>query len=110
MQYTQELIILTIIGMMAVTYLPRVLPILFLSNKTLPPVVTQWLGYIPAAILSALLAPSLFIYEGKFSVSFDNMYLWSAVPVFAVAIKTKSFFGTILTGMVTIAAWRYLLS
>ena len=93
MQYSQEVILLTIVGMMAVTYIPRLLPIVFLSNKELPQAVTQWLSYIPAAILSALLAPSLFIYEGEFSLSFDNMYLWSSLPVFLVAIRTKSFFG-----------------
>lgn len=110
MQYSQEIIILTIVGMMVVTYLPRLLPIALLSNKQFPPVVTQWLSYVPAAILSALLAPSLFINNGEFSLSFDNMYLWSAIPVFIVAIRTKSFFGTIVTGMVVIAGWRYVLA
>lgn len=110
MHYSQEVIILTIIGMMAVTYIPRLLPIALLSKKQFPAVITQWLAYVPAAILSALLAPSLFINDGEFSVSFENMYLWAAIPVFIVAIKTKSFFGTILTGMIVIAAWRYLVA
>ncbi|SIO09929.1 AzlD domain-containing protein [Halodesulfovibrio marinisediminis] len=110
MQYSPEIILLTIIGMMLVTYIPRLLPIALLSNKQFPEVITQWLSYVPAAILSALLAPSLFIHNGEFSLSFDNMYLWSAVPVFIVAVRTKSFFGTIITGMVVIAAWRYVLA
>ncbi|MCG8532029.1 MAG: AzlD domain-containing protein [Desulfovibrionales bacterium] len=108
MQYTQELIFYTLIGMMLVTYLPRVLPIAFLANKQLPQAVTDWLGFVPAAILAALLAPSLFIHDDVFDLSFDNQYLWSAIPVFLVAIKTKSFFGTIVTGMAVIALWRFL--
>jgi len=110
MQYSQEVILLTIVGMMVVTYIPRLLPIALLSNKQFPAIVTQWLSYVPAAILSALLAPSLFIHEGNFSLSFDNMYLWSSIPVFIVAIRTKSFFGTIVTGMIVIAGWRYVLA
>ena len=109
MQLNQEVIFITLFGMMAVTYLPRLLPIALLSNRKLPQVITDWLSYVPAAILSALLAPSLFLLDGEFSLSFDNMYLWSALPVFAVAIYTKSFFGTIATGMLVISGWRYLL-
>ena len=110
MQHSQEVVILTIIGMMLVTYIPRLLPIAFLSNRKMPQVVTDWLGFVPAAILAALLAPSLFVYEGEFSLTFDNQYLWSAIPVFIVAIRTKSFFGTIATGMAVIALWRFLLT
>ncbi|OBQ55225.1 AzlD domain-containing protein [Halodesulfovibrio spirochaetisodalis] len=110
MQYSHEIIFLTIVGMMAVTYIPRLLPIALLSNKQFPEVVTRWLSFVPAAILSALLAPSLFIQDGSLSFSFDNKYLWSSIPVFIVAMRTKSFFGTILTGMIVIAGWRYVLS
>lgn len=110
MQYSPELILMTIIGMMLVTYIPRLLPIALLSNKQFPQIITKWLGFVPAAILSGLLAPSLFINNGEFSLSFENMYLWSAVPVFLVAVRTKSFFGTIITGMLVIAVWRYILA
>lgn len=109
MQYTEKIIFLTIVGMMAVTYIPRLLPIALLSKKKFPDVVSSWLGFVPAAILSALLAPSLFIHDDNFSLSFDNKYLWSAIPVFIVAYWTRSFFGTIVTGMLVIAGWRYLL-
>jgi len=109
-EYTEEIILLTLAGMMAVTFIPRLLPIALLSNKKFPNSITRWLGYIPAAILSALLAPALLIHDGNFTVSFDNKYLWSSIPVFIVAVRTKSFFGTIATGMIVIAVWRYLLT
>ena len=47
------------IGMGLVTYLPRTLPLLYLAHKQLPQWLIDWLGLIPVAVLSALLAPSL---------------------------------------------------
>jgi branched-subunit amino acid transport protein len=48
-----------LIGMGMVTYLPRWIPLHFLSRRSLPEWFIQWLELIPAAILSALLLPAL---------------------------------------------------
>ncbi len=103
----QKLILFTLFGMMAVTYLPRMLPALALSSRDLPPIVVKWLSYVPTAVLSALLAPSLLAPEGKIDLSFDNLYFWVAVPTFAVAMYTRNFFGTVAVGMGLVAAARY---
>ena len=47
-------------GMGLVTYLPRALPLIYLAHKKMPQWLIDWLSLIPVAILSALLAPSLF--------------------------------------------------
>lgn len=53
--------LLPVILLMAlVTYLPRVLPALFLSRVRLPRLLERWLASIPVAVLAALLAPALF--------------------------------------------------
>jgi branched-subunit amino acid transport protein len=44
-----------ILGMMLVTYLPRLLPLVFLSKRPLPLLVRRFLGYIPYAALGALI-------------------------------------------------------
>lgn len=44
-----------IIGMMAVTYLPRLLPLVVLSKLSLHPLLRRFLGYIPYAALGALI-------------------------------------------------------
>jgi branched-subunit amino acid transport protein len=106
----QKIILLTIVGMMVVTYVPRFLPALALSSRNLPPVLTRWLSYVPSAVLSALLFPSLLIHEGAIDFSFSNLFLWAAVPSFAVMFLTRSFFGTVATGMVVVAAVRYFIS
>ncbi|WP_291328257.1 AzlD domain-containing protein [Desulfovibrio sp. UCD-KL4C] len=105
----QKLIFLIIVGMMVVTYGPRLLPVLTLSSRDLPPVVVRWLGYVPTAVLSALLVPSLLAPEGVINLGFDNIYFWVAVPTFGVAMFTRNFFGTVAFGMGMVAAVRYFL-
>lgn len=91
-------ILLVILGMSLVTYLPRMLPLAILSRTQLPDIFLRWLSYIPAAVLAALLAPALFLPEGKF-VLVGNPYLLAAIPTSLVAIKTRSIALTILCGM-----------
>ncbi|MFV0420897.1 AzlD domain-containing protein [Oleidesulfovibrio sp.] len=99
-------VVLLILGMAAVTYIPRLLPVWMLSSRTLPPVVGRWLSFVPTAVLSALLMPALVLKDGAPDV-FGNVYFWAAVPSFAVALWTRSFFGTVAAGMITVAAARY---
>lgn len=49
-----------IVGMALVTYPSRWLPVAVLRQRHLSPMVTRWLEHVPAAALSALLAPLLF--------------------------------------------------
>jgi branched-subunit amino acid transport protein len=102
----QQTIFLTILGMMAVTYVPRALPLLALAQRTLPESVVRWLGFIPVAVLSAMLLPSLVVTEKGLDFSADNIFLWAAIPTFAVCWKTKSFVGAIVTGMGCVALGR----
>lgn len=77
-----SLVFLTIVGMGAVTYLPRLLPMLLLSGRNLAPWITRWLSFVPATVLAALLAPGLVCPEGKLALEFDNLFLLAAVPTF----------------------------
>ena len=58
----------TLIGMALATYGPRVLPVWLLSSRAMPPVVTAWLRYVPAAVLAALLFPLLLVNGGHISL------------------------------------------
>lgn len=103
----QSLIFLTILGMLVVTYLPRVLPILVLSSKSLPPLVIAWLRYVPVAVLAAMLFPALVIQDKQFNFGFENFFFWAAFPTLLVAWKTRSFFGAVVVGMGIVAIARY---
>ena len=105
----QKAIFLTIVGMMLVTYLPRLAPVWFLSSRTLPPLARRWLRLVPVAVLSALLFPALVMQGGQINTRLDNLYLLAAIPAALVAWRTRSLFGAVLTGMALVAAGRFFL-
>ncbi|MBO8137753.1 MAG: AzlD domain-containing protein [Desulfotomaculum sp.] len=53
-------LLLIVIGMAAVTYIPRMLPLLLLDGEKLPPFLKTFLRYIPCATISALIFPGIF--------------------------------------------------
>ncbi|MBN2568978.1 MAG: AzlD domain-containing protein [Deltaproteobacteria bacterium] len=82
-----------------VTYIPRLIPIIFLSRRELPQLLVEWLDYIPAAILSALIFPAI-LTSGEpriFDVTRPDLLI--AIPTFVVAFKTKSLAATVIFGM-----------
>lgn len=46
-----------ILGMMLVTYIPRLIPFLVMGNRKIPENVEEFLSYIPYAALGALIIP-----------------------------------------------------
>lgn len=103
----QTLIFWTIIGMAVVTYLPRLIPTLFLSGRNLRPVIIAWLRLVPPAVLAAMLAPSLIIKDDQVDLRVDNLFFWAALFAFPVAWKSKSLFATVVVGMGLVALGRY---
>ena len=103
----QQVTFFIILGMAIVTYLPRLFPVLFLSSRDLPRVVIIWLKYIPAAVLAALLLPSVVLTENKLDLGLDNLFLLAALPTLVVAWKTRSLFASVLVGMALVAAGRF---
>ena len=106
----QQTLFLALLGMAAVTYVPRVLPLLALARRTLPDAVTRWLGFIPAAVLAAMLLPALTVTDQGFDFSEKNVFLWAALPCFLTGWKTKSAAATVAVGMACVAAGRYFLA
>lgn len=104
----QTLIFWTIVGMAIVTYLPRLLPTLFLSGRTLRPVIASWLRLVPPAVLAAMLVPSLLVRDTSIELGFDNLFFWAALVAFPVAWKWNSLFATVLVGMGLVSLGRYL--
>jgi len=108
----QNAILLTMLGMLAVTYTPRVLPLWLFTSKPLPALAVAWLRYVPVAVLAALLLPALVVAENGASRALDfsagNLFLWAAIPTFVVAWKTRSLFGPVIVGMLIVAAARFL--
>jgi branched-subunit amino acid transport protein len=89
-----------IAGMVIVTFIPRVLPLVLLGSKKLPEKVVLWLSYIPAAVLAALLAPSILLKNGSLYLSLENTALTAFFPTLLVAYKTKNIFYTVSGGLI----------
>lgn len=99
--------LLLIIGMSAVSLLPRMFPIATLSRFEFPERFKEWLSYIPAAVLGSLLAVSVLVRNSKIDISLHNEYILAFVPTFAVAVLTKSLFSTLATGIGVMALINY---
>ena len=104
-----ETLWLVIGGMTAVTVLPRILPILLLPGRKLPPFAERWLSLIAPAVLSALLLPELLPGADTPLFSASSTFLWASVPAFLVAWRTKSLFGTVAAGIASAAFLRLIL-
>ena len=92
--------ILMVSGMVIVTFIPRVLPLALLGNKELPEKVVLWLSFIPAAVLAALLAPSILLKNGSLYLSLENTALIAFFPTLLLAYKTKNIFYTVSGGLI----------
>jgi branched-subunit amino acid transport protein len=84
----------------AATYLPRLLPLVVLSRRRLPSWFVEWLELIPAAILSALIAPTLLTNPDPRTLCLDKTELLAAIPTLLFALKTRSLAGTVIVGMI----------
>jgi branched-subunit amino acid transport protein len=86
-------------GMGLVTYLPRWLPLFYLAHRRLPQGLIDWLSMIPVAILSALLAPSLFSDAHPRCLHWGKLELLVAIPTLFFSLKSRSMGATVLLGM-----------
>lgn len=97
-----------IIGGCIVTVLPRVLPITVLSKVKLNKKVEEFLTYIPISILAALIAVELLTANDKIAIEGNSLELIAAIPTILIAIKKNSLLLTVIVGIVSIAALRFL--
>ena len=100
-------LVLCILGMAAVTFLPRVLPITLLAGRKLPKLITVWLSFVPVTVLAALLLPDLLLVKGQLDLSLDNRFLLVTLPTLVVCWYTRSLFGALAVGMTSLAFIRY---
>lgn len=91
--------LLLMLAMGAATYLPRMLPLVLLSRRPLPSWLAEWLELIPAAILSALIVPTLFAHSTPRVLTLGKLELLAALPTLLFALKTRSLAGTVVVGM-----------
>lgn len=98
-----------VVAMALANYAVRFLPIAVVSRLELPRPIARWLSFVPAAVMSALVAGEIFRPSGHLLAPWDNPYLLAALPTGLVFYKTRSFLGATLAGIVFFLAFRALL-
>ena len=99
-------LLLCLFGSVAVTLLPKILPVTFLKGDSLPPLLRHWLSFVPVAVMAALLGPDVFFYEGHFNAGPSNLFLMVSLPSLLVAWWTKNYFLTIAFGLALVILAR----
>ena len=102
-------IYLLIIGIAIFTYIPRSLPIIYLSKKDIPNWLKDWMKFIPSGIFAALILPSILIQDGSLNVGFTNINLIASILVLIIAIKKKSLGLSIAVGVSAISILTFII-
>ncbi|MBI4365701.1 MAG: AzlD domain-containing protein [Deltaproteobacteria bacterium] len=104
MEQTQALLLIG--GMALVTMLPRFLPLWLLGQRPLSRAVIAWLTHVPAAVLAAMVFPTILMRDGAVAIGLENPYFLAAIPTVAVAVWRRSLFLTLIVGMGCLAILR----
>ena len=88
-----------IVAMMLATYPVRLTPLLTLSERALPETLVRWLRYVPVAVFSAMVFPSILVRDGSLAANTANPSVWAGFATLLVAIVTRSLSKAVLAGI-----------
>ena len=99
-------IVIIVVGVL--NYLSRLSFIALFAKVEMPPLVARALRFVPAAMLMAIVVPSVvFSVPGTLAFSYTNPKLVAALVAAAIAWRTRNAVATMTLGMLTlwIAQW-----
>lgn len=88
-----------IFGMFVITFGIRFIMFAFAGKITFPIWMQQSLRFVPPAVLTAIIVPSVVMPTGTIDFSVDNVYLLAAIISVVISLVTKSLLKTIFFGM-----------
>jgi len=98
-------------GMFLVTFTIRYIMCPLSGKFEFPELVERALTYVPPAILSAIIIPSVFMpADDTLWINFDNPYLVGAVCAGLAGWFSKNLLLTILSGMVVFLTWQWVIT
>ena len=95
-----------IIGMMAMTFIPRYLPLAFAGKIKIPLLLRQALELVPIAVLTAIVTQMSLVRDGTITIGFENHYLIASLAAIAVSLWKKHLMLTIVVGLVVFTLCR----
>ncbi len=98
-----------ILGMMIVTFSIRYVLLAFSGRFTLPKSLEKALNYVPPAVLTAIIVPSVLISDNKLFISWENPYLPAALAAVLAGFlfPKRVLAASISTGLVVFAIVSY---
>lgn len=103
-------IYILIIGLAILTYIPRSLPIIYLSKKDIPKWLKDWMKFIPSGVFAALILPNILIQDGSLNIGFTNIKLVASILVLIISFKKKSLGLSIVVGVTAITILNFILN
>ena len=91
----------------ALTFGMRISFIYLFGRFEIPAIVKRALRFVPPAVLSAIIAPALFLPGGTPDFSWHNVRWMAGAVAVVVAWRTKSTLLTILAGMAALLAFLW---
>jgi branched-subunit amino acid transport protein len=108
---TPDYVWAVIVALMAVSnFAVRYPPIALVSRLELPEPLLRWLGFVPAAVMGALVAGEVLRPGGEYLITPVSPYILAAVPTALIYHYTRSFLGATLSGMVLFVIARALVA
>jgi branched-subunit amino acid transport protein len=99
--------VLLILGMFAVTFGVRYVPLVLSGRITFSKKLERALRFVPVAVLTAITVPMVITPGGEWQLSVSNPYLIASIVSIAVAAWRRSVLLTIVVGLVVFFLWRY---
>ncbi len=108
MEVRAEILILILLCM-AVTVIPRIMPMVLVNKLKLPKWFLLWLEYVPVAVLSALFFKEVLLLNGEMR-AWDDPFLIAGLLALGIAFIVRNIFLTVLIGMGCYVLIKYLLN
>ena len=100
---------LLIFGMFVITFAIRFVMFAFAGKLSFPDWMEKALKFVPPAVLTAIIVPSVTMPQGSLDFSLSNVYLVAALFSLAIALVTKNLLKTIGLGMLFFLFLKWML-
>lgn len=98
-----------IMGIAALTFFTKFAFAAILKKTEVSENWNKRLAYIPIAVFTTIIVPTLLAPNEVLELSVQNEYLIAGIAAFLVAYKTKNLAGTVIIGILTVLLLRVLL-
>ena len=92
-----------------ITFAIRFSLIYLFGRLHVPETIQRALRYVPPAVLSAIVFPELFFYDGTLNLSLDNIRLLAGLVAILVAWISRNTLVTIIAGMLALFLLQWFL-